>query len=236
MADAGDYREPPSPAFQRWWLRSVILHCSKRVQMCISSYHLQNGRLGSIRATSFNGDSAQGSSPETWARWGWLRGALGFVQRAQADSASVLARRLLAEMCRHFTCSVFCLELTSYRNNLKLKWGWEEVQIQCLILENAQLPSSNWGKIGLKTDYIKKMPLGFLGYKIVFWKQQYDELRVNESETYGLNFPWICMDLEVMEKRALGKRRLRFYPTENIWEILWGALVDPKLCQILSFL
>lgn len=36
----------------------------------------------------------------------------------------------------------------------------------------------------------KKMPLGFLGHKIVFWKQHYDELRVNESETYGLNFPW----------------------------------------------
>lgn len=34
------------------------------------------------------------------------------------------------------------------------------------------------------------MPVGFLGHKIVFWRQQYDELRVNESETYGLNFPW----------------------------------------------
>lgn len=34
------------------------------------------------------------------------------------------------------------------------------------------------------------MPIGFLGHKIVSWKQQYDELRVNESETYGLNFPW----------------------------------------------
>lgn len=87
----------------------------------------------------FHGDSAEGSSSETWERWGRLRGALGFVLQAQADSALVLARRLLAEMCRHFTCSVFCLELTSYRNNLKLEWGWEEVQIQCLILENAQL-------------------------------------------------------------------------------------------------
>lgn len=34
------------------------------------------------------------------------------------------------------------------------------------------------------------------------------------------------MDLEVMEKRALGKIPLRFYPTKNIWEIIWGALVD----------
>lgn len=92
--------------FQRWWLQSVMFHCSQRVQICLThTFYKMAGSDPQVQL--FKGWLSRG-------KFAWdLRGEFGFVQQALVDWVSLASGKAAAGRNVH-SFHILCILIGTY--------------------------------------------------------------------------------------------------------------------------